>query len=81
MGATHSFVYLSQQFLSILPVDTLQFHTIGPSSVQSVIDKLIHTGPPGYFLSFILVAGKFSGLEEADVVPCPSWILGLGKED
>ena len=72
---------LSQKFLSILPADTLQFHTVGPSYVQSAIDKLIHTGPPGYFLTFILVAGKFFGLEEADDVPCPSWSLGLGNED
>ena len=72
---------LSQQFLSILLANALQFHTIGPPFVQSVIDKLIHTGPPGYFLSIIWVAGEFSGLEEADDVPCPSWSLGLGNED
>ena len=72
---------LSRQFLSILPADTLQFHTVGPPSVQSVIDKLIHTGPPDYSFSFILVAGKLSGLEEVDNVPCPSWIMGLGNED
>ena len=72
---------LSQQFLSFFPADTLQFHTIGPPSIQSVIDKLIHTGPPGFFFSFILVTGKLSGLEEVDNVPCPSWSLGLGNED
>ena len=80
MGAAHSFVYLSHHFLSFFPADTLQFHTVGPSSVQSVIDKLIHTGP-GYFLSFILVAGKLSGVEEVEDVPCPSWSLGLGNKD
>ena len=74
-------MYLSQQFLSFFPADTLQFHTVGPPSVQSVIDKLIHTGPPAYSFSFILVTGKFSSLEEVDYVPCPSWSLGLGNED
>ena len=74
-------MYLSQLFLSFLPEDTLQFHTIGPPSVQSVIDKLIHTGPPGYSFSFVLIAGKLSGLEEADNVPCPSWSLGLDNKD
>ena len=81
MGAAHSFVNLRQQFLSFFPADTLQFHTIGTSSIQSVIDKLIHSGPPGYLFSFILVAGKLSGLEEVDNVPCPSWSLGLGNKD
>ena len=42
---------------------------------------MIHTGPLGYFFSFILVAGKLSGLEEVDNVPCPSWSLGLGNKD
>ena len=81
MGATHAFVYLSQQFLSFFRADALQFHIIGPPSVQSVIDKLIHTGPKGYFFSFVLVTRKLSGLEEADNVPCQSWSLGLGNED
>ena len=81
MGAAHAFVYFLQQFLSFFPADALQFHTVGPLSVQSVIDKLIHTGPPGYFLSFILVLGKLANLEEVDYVPCPSWSLGLGNED
>ena len=74
-------MYLSQQFLSFFPADTLQFHTVGPPSVQSVIDKLIHIGRSVYFFSFIMVAGKLSGLEEVDNVPCPSWSLGLGNED
>ena len=60
---------------------TLQFHTVGPPSVQSVIEKLIHTGPPGYSFSLILVVGKLSGLEEVDNVPCRSLILWLGNED
>ena len=72
---------LNQQFLSIFLADSLQCHTIGPPSVQSVIDKLIHTGPPGYFLSYILVAGEFYGLEEADDVPCLGWSLGLDNKD
>ena len=55
--------------------------SIGPSSVQSVIDKLVHTGPLGYSSSFVLVAGKLFGLEEVDNVPCPSWSLGLGDKD
>ena len=72
---------LSQQFLSFFPADALQLNTVGPSSVQSVIDKLIHTGPPGYSFGLILVTREFSGLEEVDYVPCPSWSLGLGNED
>ena len=74
-------MYLSQQFLSFFPADTLQFHTVGPPSVQSVIDKLIHTGPKGYSFSFILLIGEFSSLEVMDYVPCPSWSLGLGNKD
>ena len=35
----------------------------------------------GYLFGFILVAGKLSGLEKVDNVPCPSWSLGLGNED
>ena len=74
-------MYLSKQFISFFPADALQFHTVGPPSVQSVIDKLIHTGPPGYSFSLILVIGEFSSLEEVDYVPFPSWSLGLGNED
>ena len=81
VGATHAFVYFCQQFLSFLSVDALQFHTVGPPSVQSVIDKLVHTGPPGYSFILILVIGEFFGLEKVDYVPCPSWSLRLGNED
>ena len=71
----------AQQFLSFFPADALQFHTVGPPSVQCVVNELIHTGPPGYSFSLILVIGEFSGLEEVDYVPCPSWSLGLGNKD
>ena len=81
MGTADSSVNLSQQLLSFFPVDTLQFHIVGPPSIQSVVDKLIHTGPPGYSFSFILVAGEFSGLEEVDNVPCPGGSLMLGNDD
>ena len=78
---TYASMYLCQQLLSVFPVNTLQFHTVGPPYVQSVIDKLVQTGPPVYSFSFILVIGEFSSLEKVDYVPCPSWSLGHGNKD
>ena len=41
--ATYASMYLRQQLLSIFPANTLQFHTVESSSVQCVVDKLVHT--------------------------------------
>ena len=57
------------------------FTPVGPSFVQSVVDKLIHTSPPGYFFSFFLLFGMFSSLEVMDYVSCPSWSLRLNNKD
>ena len=81
MGAAHAFVYLSQQFVSFFPTDALQFHTVGPPSVQDVVDELVQGGPAGYSFRFFLLFGKLSSLEEMDYVPYPSWSLGLDNED
>ena len=40
---TYASMYLCQQLLSAFPVNTLQFHTVESSSVQCVVDKLVHT--------------------------------------
>ena len=41
--ATYASVYLRQQLLSFFPGNALQFHSVESSSVQYVIDKLVHT--------------------------------------
>src|SRR3954464_11197406 len=40
---TNASMYLCQQPLSIFPGNTLQFHTVESSSVQCVVDELVHT--------------------------------------
>src|SRR3954463_2432506 len=63
---TYASVYLCQQLLSVFPGNTLQFHTVESSSVQCVIDKLVHTRLPGYSFRFFLLFGKLSCLKETD---------------
>ena len=41
--ATYASMYLCQQLLSVFPVNTLQFHIVESSSVQCLVDKLVHT--------------------------------------
>ena len=79
--ATYANMYLCQQLLSIFPVNTLQFHTVRPLSVQDVIDELVHGRAMGYFFRFFLLFRKFPCLEESDGMLCPRWSLGLDGED
>ena len=78
---TYASMYLRQQLLSIFPGNALQFHSIESSSVQYVIDKLVHTLLPGYSLRFFLFFGKFSCLEEMDDLLCPCRSLWLDDKD
>src|SRR3954468_15266697 len=78
---TDASMYLRQQLLSVFPVDTLQFHPIASSSVQCAVNKLVHTGPPGYSFRFFLLFGKLSCLEETDDLLCPCWSLWLDNKD
>ena len=41
--STYASMYLRQQLLSFFPGNALQFHSVESSSVQYVIDKLVHT--------------------------------------
>src|SRR3954470_3704873 len=78
---TYASMYLRQQLLSVFPVDTLQFHPIASSSVQCAVNKLVHTGLPGYSFHFFLLFGKFSCLEETDDLLRPCWSLRLDNKD
>src|SRR3954465_5848717 len=72
---------LLQQLFSVFPVDTLQFHPIASSSVQCAVNKLVHTGLPGYSFHFFLLFGKFSCLKETDDLLRPCWSLRLDNKD
>ena len=74
-------MYLRQQLQSFLLGDALQFHTVRPSPVQDVIDKLVQGRPTGYFFRFFLLLRKFPCLEEMDGMLCPCWSLGLDGKD
>jgi len=78
---TYASMYFCQQLLSFFPGNALQFHSIDSSSIQYVIDKLIHTGLPGYFFCFFLFFGKFSCLKEMDDLLCPCRSLWLDDKD
>src|SRR3954467_15524322 len=79
--ATYASMDLRQQLLSVFPVDTLQFHPVASSSVQRAVNKLVHTGPPGYSFRFFLFFGKFSCLKETDDLLCPCRSLRLDDKD
>src|SRR3954463_4775082 len=78
---TNASMYLCQQLLSIFPGDTLQFHSVESSSVQFVVNELVHTRLPGYSFRFFLLFRKFSCLEETDDLLCPCWSLWLDNKD
>src|SRR3954463_1753597 len=63
---TYASMYLCQQLLSVFLGNTLQCHTVAPSSVQRVVDEMLHTRAPGYSFYFFLFFGKFSVLGEMD---------------
>src|SRR3954465_8204782 len=79
--STYASMYLRQQLLPVFPVNALQFHPIASSSVQCVVDELLHTGLPGYSFRFFLFFGKFSCLEVMDDLLCPRRSLWLDDED
>src|SRR3954469_4555496 len=61
---TYASMYLCQQLLSVFPGNILQFHTVAPSSVQRVVDELVHTRALGYSFRFFLFFRKFSVLRK-----------------
>src|SRR3954464_1667828 len=78
---TNASMYLCQQLLSIFPGNTLQFHSVESSSVQCVVNELVHTRLSGYSFRFFLLFGKFSCLEETDDLLRPCWSLWLDNKD
>src|SRR3954464_13034589 len=78
---TNASMYLCQQLLSIFPGNTLQFHSVESSSVQCVVNELVHTRLSGYSFRFFLLFGKFSCLEEMDDLLRPGWSLRLDNKD
>src|SRR3954462_13747627 len=74
---TYASMHLCQQLLSIFPGNTLQFHSVESSSVQCIVNELVHTRLSGYSFRFFWLFGKFSQLEETDDLLCPCWSLQL----
>src|SRR3954464_13315589 len=60
---TYASMYLCQQLLSVFPGNALQFPTVLPSSLQCVVDQLVHSRALGFSFRFFLLFGKFSVLE------------------